>query len=141
MLVFQTVVKAGFLVSFSKDNGLSRFKLSQACRRIGQKNTKKGTVLAGGEVILLVACAEQAMKPFTIMNQSTLINWIVSRFLIATTFLSAPALLAATETLDDPKDSKSVPPAEIKPWCEPPAVRNPHRCSWVDFGCVRWIVE
>ena len=60
------------------------------------------------------------MKPFTIMNQSTLINWIVSRFLIATTFLSAPALLAATETLDDPKDSKSVPPAEIKPWCEPP---------------------
>ena len=61
------------------------------------------------------------MKPFTIMNQSTLINWIVSRFLIATTFLSAPALLAATETLDDPKDSKSVPPAEIKPWCETPS--------------------
>ena len=60
------------------------------------------------------------MKPFTIMNQSTLINWIVSRFLIATTFLSAPALLAATETLDDPKDSKSVPPAEIKPWSPPP---------------------
>jgi len=54
------------------------------------------------------------------MNQSASINWIVSRFLIATTFLSAPALLAATETLDDPKDSKSVPPAEIKPWCEPP---------------------
>ena len=74
------------------------------------------------------------MKPFTIMNQSTLINWIVSRFLIATTFLSAPALLAATETLDDPKDSKSVPPAEIKPWCETPAVRNPHRCSWVLLG-------
>ncbi len=54
------------------------------------------------------------------MNQSTLIKWIVSRFLIATTFLSAPALLAAPETLDDPKDSKSIPPAEIKPWCEPP---------------------
>jgi opacity protein-like surface antigen len=54
------------------------------------------------------------------MNQATLINWIVSRFLIATTFLSAPALLAATETLDDPKDSKTVPPAEIKPWCETP---------------------
>ena len=71
-------------------------------------------------MIFLVACAEQPMKPFTFMNQSTLINWIVSRFLIATTFLSAPALLAATETLDDPKDSKSVPPAEIKPWCEPP---------------------
>ena len=37
------------------------------------------------------------MKPFTIMNQSILINWIVSRFLIliATTFLSAPSLLAA----------------------------------------------
>jgi opacity protein-like surface antigen len=71
-------------------------------------------------VILLVTCAEQAIKPFTAMNQSTLIKWIVSRFLIATTFLSAPALLAATETLDDPKDSKTVPPAEIKPWCEPP---------------------
>ena len=57
------------------------------------------------------------------MNQSTLINWIVSRFLIliATTFLSAPALLAAPETLDDPKDSKSIPPAEIKPWCETPS--------------------
>ena len=54
------------------------------------------------------------------MNQSASVSWIVSRFLIATTFLSAPALLAATETLDDPKDSKSVPPAEIKPWCEPP---------------------
>jgi opacity protein-like surface antigen len=54
------------------------------------------------------------------MNQSTLINWIVSRFLIATTFLSAPALLAGPETLEDPKDSKSPPPAVIKPWCETP---------------------
>ena len=61
------------------------------------------------------------MKPFTIMNQSTLINWIVSRFLIATTFLSAPALLAGPETLEDPKDSKTIPPAEIKPWCETPS--------------------
>jgi hypothetical protein len=55
------------------------------------------------------------------MNQSTFINWIVSRFLIATTFLSAPALLGGSETLEDPKDSKSVPPAEIKPWCETPS--------------------
>jgi len=55
------------------------------------------------------------------MNQSTLINWIVSRFLIATTFLAAPALLAGPETLEDPKDSKTVPPAEIKPWCETPS--------------------
>ena len=72
-------------------------------------------------MVLLVACAEQAMKPFTIMNQFTLINWIVSRFLIATTFLSVPALLAGTETLEDPKDSKTVPPTEIKPWCETPS--------------------
>src|SRR5947208_11315518 len=55
------------------------------------------------------------------MNQSSLINWIASLFLIATTFLSIPALLAATETLDDPKDSKTIPPAEIKPWCETPS--------------------
>jgi opacity protein-like surface antigen len=55
------------------------------------------------------------------MNQSTLIHWIVSRFLIATTFLAAPTLLAGSETLEDPKDSKSVPPAEIKPWCETPS--------------------
>jgi opacity protein-like surface antigen len=54
------------------------------------------------------------------MNQSALINWIVSRFLIVTTFLSAPALLAGPETLEDPKDSKTIPPAVIKPWCEPP---------------------
>jgi len=63
---------------------------------------------------------DEAVKSFTTMNQSTLINWIVSRFLIATTFLSAPVLLAGPETLEDPKDSKSIPPAEIKPWCEPP---------------------
>jgi len=63
------------------------------------------------------------MKPSTIMNQSTLINWIVSRFLIliATTFLAAPALLAGPETLEDPNDSKTIPPAEIKPWCETPS--------------------
>jgi opacity protein-like surface antigen len=72
-------------------------------------------------LVLLVACAEQAMKPFSMMNRSTLINWIVSRFLIATTFLSAPALRAGSDTLDDPKDSKSIPPAEIKPWCETPS--------------------
>jgi hypothetical protein len=54
------------------------------------------------------------------MNQSTLINWIISRFLIATAFLAAPALLAGPETLEDPKDSKTIPPAEIKPWCETP---------------------
>jgi hypothetical protein len=59
MLVFQTVVKAGFLVSFSKDNGLA----VSNCRRRANESGKKGTVLAGGEVILLVACAEQAMKP------------------------------------------------------------------------------
>ena len=55
------------------------------------------------------------------MNQSTLIKWIISRFLIATTFLFAPALLAGPETLEDPKDSKTIPPAEIKPWCETPS--------------------
>jgi len=54
------------------------------------------------------------------MNQSTLINWFVSRFLIVTTFLAAQALLAGPETLEDPKDSKTIPSAEIKPWCETP---------------------
>jgi hypothetical protein len=61
------------------------------------------------------------VKPFITMKPSILINWIISRFLIATTFLSAPALLAGPETLEDPKDSKSIPPAEIKPWCETPS--------------------
>ena len=93
-------------------------------------------------MILLVACAEQAMKPFTTMNQSTLINWIVSRFLIATTFLSAPALLAATETLDDPKDSKIGPSGRNKTVVRnAPAVRNPDRCSWVDCRVCPAIVE
>jgi hypothetical protein len=55
------------------------------------------------------------------MKRSILINWVISRSLIATIFLSAPALLAGPETLEDPKDSKSIPPAEIKPWCETPS--------------------
>ena len=54
------------------------------------------------------------------MNYSPLINWTVSRLLIATTFLSTPALFAGSERFEDPKDSKSIPPAELKPWCETP---------------------
>jgi hypothetical protein len=69
--------QSGFPCVFLQGQWLSRFKLSQACRRIGQKNTKKGTVLSGGEVILLVVCAEQAYETVTTMNQSTFINWIV----------------------------------------------------------------
>jgi opacity protein-like surface antigen len=56
------------------------------------------------------------------MNQSTLMNRIVNRFLVAA-FLSIPVplLLAGTET-DDPKDGKEViPPPEIQPWCETPS--------------------
>jgi hypothetical protein len=55
------------------------------------------------------------------MNQSTLMNQMVNRFLIATIFLSAPVLLAGTERYDDPKDAKSVLPPEVPPWCETPA--------------------
>jgi opacity protein-like surface antigen len=51
------------------------------------------------------------------MNQSTLMNRMVSRFLIATIFLSAPILLAGTEPYDT---SKEAPPPPIS-WCETPA--------------------
>jgi hypothetical protein len=50
------------------------------------------------------------------MNQSTLMNRMVNRFLIATIFLSAPVLLAGTETYDT---SKEAPPPPIR-WCETP---------------------
>jgi opacity protein-like surface antigen len=55
------------------------------------------------------------------MNQSTLINRFVNQFLIPAIFLSAPVLLAGTETYEDPKDSKVVLPLEKQPWCETPA--------------------
>ena len=48
------------------------------------------------------------------MNQS--INRLVNQFLIATIFLSAPILLAGTETYDT---SKEAPPPPIS-WCETP---------------------
>ena len=51
------------------------------------------------------------------MNQSTLMNQIVNRFLIATIFLSAPILLAGPEPYDT---SKEAPPPPIS-WCETPA--------------------
>ena len=53
------------------------------------------------------------------MNQS--INRLVNQFLIATILVSAPVLLAGTETNEDPKDSKVVLPPEKQPWCETPA--------------------
>ena len=52
------------------------------------------------------------------MNQSTLTNRIVNRFLIATILLSAPVLLAGPETYDG---SKEAPPPPPQPWCETPA--------------------
>ena len=55
------------------------------------------------------------------MNQSTSINRLVNRFLIATILLSAPILLAGTESYGDPKDGKTVLPPEVQPWCETPA--------------------
>jgi hypothetical protein len=55
------------------------------------------------------------------MNQSTLINRFLSQFLFLTIVLSAPVLLAGTETYEDPKDGKEIiPPQEIQPWCETP---------------------
>ncbi len=52
------------------------------------------------------------------MNQSTLTNRIVNRFLIATILLSGPLLLAGPETYDG---SKEGPPPPPQPWCETPA--------------------
>jgi opacity protein-like surface antigen len=49
------------------------------------------------------------------------INRLVNQFLIATIFLSAPVLLAGTESYEDPKDGKTVLPPEVQPWCETPA--------------------
>jgi hypothetical protein len=54
------------------------------------------------------------------MNQATSINQMVNRLIIATIFLSAPVLLAGTETYEDPKDGKSIAPPEMQPWCETP---------------------
>src|SRR6266480_2284066 len=51
------------------------------------------------------------------MNQSTLINRFVNQFLIATIVLSAPVLLAGTESYD----YKAAPPPPPQPWCETPA--------------------
>jgi len=55
------------------------------------------------------------------MNHSTSINRVANQFLIATIFLSAPILLAGTESYADPKDGKVVLPPEVQPWCETPA--------------------
>ena len=66
---------------------------------------------------------ERRLKPAranrTTMNQSTFINRIVNRFLIATIFLSAPVLLAGPETYDGSKEAS--PPPAVQPWCETPA--------------------
>ena len=42
MLVFQTVVKAGFLVSFSKDNGLAVSNCRRRADESGKRIQKKG---------------------------------------------------------------------------------------------------
>src|SRR5438067_7867587 len=66
---------------------------------------------------------ERRLKPAranrTTMNQSTFINRIVNRFLIATIFLSGPLLLAGPEAYDTSKEAP--PPPAVQPWCETPA--------------------
>ena len=53
------------------------------------------------------------------MKHSTLINRFVKQFLIATSLLSAPVLLAGPETYDTSKEAP--PPPEVQPWCQTPA--------------------
>ena len=54
------------------------------------------------------------------MNQWALINRFVNQFLIATIFLSARVLLAGSESYQDAKDGKSMPPPVVQSWCETP---------------------
>jgi len=53
------------------------------------------------------------------MKHWTLINRFVNRFLVATSLLSAPVLLAGPETYDTSKEAP--PPPVVQPWCETPA--------------------
>ncbi len=73
-------------------------------------------VLMGGELVFLASVNTTRGKRST-MNDSTLMNWVVNRFLIATIFLSAPVLLAGPEPYDT---SKEAPPPPIS-WCETPS--------------------
>src|SRR5205807_7806224 len=54
----------------------------------------------------------------TTMKHSTLITRFVNQFLIATSLLSAPVLLAGPETYDTSKEAP--PPPIVQPWCETP---------------------
>jgi len=53
------------------------------------------------------------------MKHWTLINRFVNQFLVATSLLSAPVLLAGPETYDTSKEAP--PPPVVQPWCETPA--------------------
>jgi hypothetical protein len=59
MLVFQAVVKAGFLVSFSKDNGLAASSCRSRADETGKKSTKKWIVLSDGESVSLARLPTQ----------------------------------------------------------------------------------
>src|SRR5438876_7498326 len=50
------------------------------------------------------------------MNQSTLINRFVNRFLIATIFFSARVLLAGSETYDTSKEAPPPTITQSEPW-------------------------
>src|SRR5207247_8543747 len=50
------------------------------------------------------------------MNQTTLMNRIVNRFLIATIFFSAPVLLAGPETYDTSKEAPPPTITQSEPW-------------------------
>src|SRR5207253_274751 len=100
-----------------------RIKLSSFVASIQTKRAKefkKKIVLMGDE---LVSGERQhnRWQNRTTMNQSTLINRLINRFLILT-FLAPVSLLLGQTSVDDPKDGKQViPPSEIQPWCETPA--------------------
>src|SRR6266480_6306036 len=88
----------------------------QSCRR-SRPGMRKKDCSNGRRVGI---SGERQHKPWRnriTMNHSTLINRIVSRFLIATIFLSAPILLAGPEPYDT---SKEAPPPPIS-WCETPS--------------------
>jgi len=71
---------------------------------------QKGIVLMGGQLLLQASACITAGESRTAMNQSTLMNRIVNRFLIGATLLSAPVLLAGPVELE-PKEM--APPPRI----------------------------
>ena len=59
---------------------------------------------------------------------------LVARAVFATIILSTPVVFAGSELRHFKRSAASTATALVR---NAPDARNPHRCSWVDGGCVR----